>query len=132
MKILISLILKICWKIILWNLPINLHRGGFLVFTFEYQFLLPNSYIFYSRNFRSQCDEDEGDDDILSDSGSGFTDEMGDEIGSLNEFEKKSVFTDYSMSSSVISRNSQLTLLDETFEQVRIYRIEVNARIALT
>ncbi|KAK7574144.1 hypothetical protein V9T40_011335 [Parthenolecanium corni] len=66
----------------------------------------------------SQCDEDEGDDDILSDSGSGFTDEMGDEIGSLNEFEKKSVFTDYSMSSSVISRNSQLTLLDETFEQV--------------
>lgn len=62
---------------------------------------------------------------MFSESGSDYSEEMDDEIGSLNGFEKKSMFTDYSMSSSVISRNSQLTLLDETFEQVQINHIKV-------
>ena len=41
-----------------------------------------------------------------------------DELGSLKNFDTRSRFTDYSMSSSAITRNSQLTQLDETFEQV--------------
>lgn len=48
---------------------------------------------------------------------SNYSDEE-DELGSLKNFDTKSRFTDYSMSSSVISRNSNLTQLDETFEQV--------------
>lgn len=48
-----------------------------------------------------------------------------DEVGSLDgpqytfrDEETKSRFTDYSMSSSVMRRNEQLTLLDDRFEQV--------------
>lgn len=54
-------------------------------------------------------------------------DEDEDEVGSLKgaqytfkDEETKSRFTDYSMSSSVISRNKQLTLLDDKFEKVYI------------
>jgi len=61
----------------------------------------------------------EGDD---SEEGSEGGDVDSDELGSLPEafqdMETKSRFTDYSMSSSVIRRNEQLTLLDERFEQV--------------
>lgn len=53
------------------------------------------------------------------------TDEERDEVTSLkgsqlsfNEEETKSRFTNYSMSSSVIRRNEQLTLLDDRFEKV--------------
>lgn len=53
-----------------------------------------------------------------------------DEVCSLNglqytfkEEETKSRFTEYSMSSSVIRRNEQLTLLDDKFEKVNIYYI---------
>lgn len=49
----------------------------------------------------------------------------GDELGSLcgpqytfTDEETKSHFTNYSMSSSVIRRNDQLTLLDDCFEEV--------------
>lgn len=52
-------------------------------------------------------------------------DEERDEVGSLNgsqfsfnEEETKSRFTEYSMTSSVIRRNQQLSLLDERFEKV--------------
>lgn len=56
---------------------------------------------------------------------SNFSDEERDEVGSLqesqfsfNEEETKSRFTQYSMSSSVIRRNQQLTLLDDRFEKM--------------
>lgn len=52
-------------------------------------------------------------------------DEEEDEVGSLKEpqytfkdEETKSRFTEYSMSSSVMRRNEQLTLLDDKFEKV--------------
>lgn len=57
-----------------------------------------------------------------SDNDSNFADEERDEVGSLNgsfnEEETKSRFTEYSMTSSVIRRNEQLTLLDGRFEKV--------------
>ncbi|XP_044265410.1 protein LTV1 homolog [Tribolium madens] len=56
---------------------------------------------------------------------SDFGSEERDEVGSLpdsqlsfNEEETKSRFTNYSMTSSVIRRNEQLTLLDDKFEQM--------------
>lgn len=59
-----------------------------------------------------------------------LSDEEEDEVCSLNglqytfkEEETKSRFTEYSMSSSVIRRNEQLTLLDDKFEKVNIYYI---------
>lgn len=59
-----------------------------------------------------------------------LSDEEEDEVCSLNgpqytfkEEETKSRFTEYSMSSSVIRRNEQLTLLDDKFEKVNIYCI---------
>jgi protein LTV1 len=70
-------------------------------------------------------DEEDEDADIDSD-GAAYSDEEDDEIGPLpksrnfptfdNE-ETKSRFTEYSMSSSVIRRNEQLTLLDDKFEK---------------
>lgn len=51
--------------------------------------------------------------------------DMGDSVPSLkgmrmkNEDMKSSRFTEYSMSSSVMKRNDQLTLLDDRFEQVQ-------------
>lgn len=57
---------------------------------------------------------------------SDFDDEAQDEVGSLkesqfsfNEEETKSRFTQYSMTSSVIRRNEQLTFLDNRFEKVK-------------
>lgn len=57
---------------------------------------------------------------------SDFDDEEQDEVGSLkgsqfsfNEEETKSRFTQYSMTSSVIRRNEQLTFLDNRFEKVK-------------
>jgi protein LTV1 len=53
----------------------------------------------------------------------------GDSVPSLkgirmkNEDMKSSRFTEYSMSSSVMRRNDQLTLLDDRFEQVQNYQI---------
>ena len=52
---------------------------------------------------------DEEDDDVASLSGPQYT---------FADEETKSHFTNYSMSSSVIRRNEQLTLLDDRFEQV--------------
>jgi protein LTV1 len=57
--------------------------------------------------------------------GSDFGSEEMDDVASLpgsqqsfNEEETKSRFTNYSMTSSVIRRNEQLTLLDDRFEKV--------------
>lgn len=66
-------------------------------------------------------DEDEEDDE---DNINVSDDEDGDELGSLSSFqdrfkdeETRSRFTEYSMSSSVMKRNDQLTLLDGKFER---------------
>ena len=64
----------------------------------------------------------EGDEEeIGSDFGSNDSEEE-DEVGHLprnfGEVETKSRFTDYSLSSSVIRRNDQLSLLDDRFEKV--------------
>lgn len=63
--------------------------------------------------------------DVSSDGNMNLADEEADEVHSLNgpqytfkEEETKSRFTEYSMSSSVMRRNEQLTLLDDKFEQV--------------
>lgn len=79
----------------------------------------------------AECSDEEDDyydddeEDGRSDVSSNFEDEAMDEVGSLDggqftfkDEETKSRFTDYSMSSSDIKRNDQLTLLDERFEQM--------------
>lgn len=52
-----------------------------------------------------------------------FGSEDADDLGSLRSYsdeETKSRFTTYSMTSSVIRRNDQLTLLDDRFEKVNL------------
>ncbi|KAK0179134.1 hypothetical protein PV327_007953 [Microctonus hyperodae] len=73
-------------------------------------------------------EEDEENYEDKSDTSSGdmaFSDEERDEVCSLNgpqhtfnDEETKSRFSEYSMSSSVIRRNEQLTLLDDKFEKM--------------
>lgn len=77
-------------------------------------------------------DADHSDEDSLTE------DEERDEVGSLqgsqfsfNEEETKTRFTQYSMSSSVIRRNEQLTLLDDKFERVRSDRYKVVSIIGI-
>lgn len=65
------------------------------------------------------------EEDMDSENDSNYGSEEMDNVGSLHgsqfsfeDVETKSRFTDYSMSSSMIRRNDQLTLLDNKFEQV--------------
>lgn len=65
------------------------------------------------------------DDESYEDNSSNYDSEERDEVCSLDgpqysfkDEETKSRFTEYSMSSSVIKRNDQLTLLDNRFEKV--------------
>jgi protein LTV1 len=68
-------------------------------------------------------DEEESSD--VDSNAAGYSDEEDDDIGPLprnfakfdGDDENKSRFTEYSMSSSVIRRNDQLTLLDDRFEK---------------
>ncbi|XP_052871457.1 protein LTV1 homolog [Anopheles cruzii] len=66
-------------------------------------------------------DEDEDEYDSEGPMDGDYSDEEQDRIGPLGETfgreETKSRFTEYSMSSSVIRRNEQLTLLDDRFEK---------------
>lgn len=69
--------------------------------------------------------EDDEENSLCDDELSDYSDEARDEVGSLNgsgcdfsEEETKSRFTEYSMSSSVMRRNDQLTLLDDRFEKM--------------
>lgn len=69
---------------------------------------------------RNQIGSDFDDDDF--DVSGDEEDEMGDRLGPLRSSrfegeETKSRFTEYSMSSSVIRRNEQLSLLDDRFEK---------------
>lgn len=72
----------------------------------------------------NECSES----DVSSDGHMDLFNEEADEVCSLNgpqysfkEEETKSRFTEYSMSSSIMRRNEQLTLLDNKFEKVYIY-----------
>ncbi|XP_069676045.1 protein LTV1 homolog [Periplaneta americana] len=84
-------------------------------------------------NFIELANAEDGENDMDSDADSyadGDTDDdmnvsEDDDVGSLNgpqytfaEEETKSQFTNYSISSSVMRRNDQLTLLDDRFEQM--------------
>lgn len=77
-------------------------------------------------NFMELADAEGSDEEYMdSEDGSNYGSEEVDEVGSLHgsqfsfeDVETKSRFTDYSMSSSMIRRNDQLTLLDNKFEQV--------------
>nr|XP_022914671.1 protein LTV1 homolog [Onthophagus taurus] len=63
----------------------------------------------------------EEEEDVSSDFGSEEDDELGSLDGpqfTFKDEETKSRFTDYSMSSSVIRRNKQLSLLDDRFEKM--------------
>ncbi|XP_029159315.1 protein LTV1 homolog [Nylanderia fulva] len=67
----------------------------------------------------------ESENEYESDGNMNLSDEEADEVHSLNgpqytfkDEETKSRFTDYSISSSVMRRNEQLTLLDDKFEQL--------------
>lgn len=78
---------------------------------------------------RGDCDEDDDewedtDEEDDFDSEGGFSGEE-DEDGCGREFlftdeETKSRFTEYSLTSSVMRRNEQLTLLDDRFEKVNM------------
>lgn len=74
-----------------------------------------------------ECDDEEWLSDVeeIDSDGAEFLEDENDELGPLpdskfphfDEEETKSRFTEYSMSSSVIRRNEQLTLLDDRFEK---------------
>lgn len=82
----------------------------------------PVSYVFVLSNDDDDDDEwedtdDEGDEEDYDSAG------LSDEEGGQREFmfgdcETKSRFTEYSLTSSVMRRNEQLTLLDDRFEKV--------------
>lgn len=85
---------------------------------------LDDDFVALANASNSSEEDDEGSEDVGSEDGFGNAswDEELDEVGSLNDpfagLETKSHFTEYSMSSSVIRRNEQLTLLDSRFEKM--------------
>lgn len=60
-------------------------------------------------NFSNQADEDDEDDY--------YDDEEGSETKSMRDMERRSRFSEYSMTSSIVPRNEGLKLLDEQFER---------------
>lgn len=80
--------------------------------------ILEDNFVELANATLSDRSEENTDDENLENIDFHCSDEEIDEAVSLRELDTKSRFTDYSMTSSVISRNSQLTLLDETFEQM--------------
>ncbi|XP_054288619.1 protein LTV1 homolog [Macrosteles quadrilineatus] len=91
---------------------------------------LEDDFILKANASGDEYSEDEGDDDeyidsddLSEDEGSvstvgGRSKESDDTIGSFRQEETKSRFTEFSMSSSVVPRNDQLTLLDDRFEKM--------------
>lgn len=80
---------------------------------------------FASLEYELNEENEHSESDISSDGHMDLSNKEADEVGSLNgslytfkEEETKSRFTEYSMSSSVMKRNEQLTLLDDKFEKV--------------
>ena len=74
------------------------------------------SYVFINSEDGDSDDNEEEDEDILCDMRS----DSGQRSPDFND-DTKSRFTEYSMTSSVIRRNAQLSLLDDRFEQVKQY-----------
>lgn len=73
--------------------------------------------------------EDMSEDDASSGTMGGRSDDEvndDDDLASLDREETKSRFTEFSMSSSVLPRNDQLTLLDDRFEQVLNISVSYN------
>lgn len=66
--------------------------------------------------FRSDDDMNELED--IDEESDHYDSEAYDDVGSLNNEDTKSRFTDYSMSSSIIRRNDNLKLIDDQFEKV--------------
>lgn len=60
-------------------------------------------------NFSNQADDDDEDDY--------YDDEEGSETKSMRDMERRSRFSEYSMTSSIVPRNEGLKLLDEQFER---------------
>ncbi|CAH0389269.1 unnamed protein product [Bemisia tabaci] len=63
------------------------------------------------------------DDDYIGEEDEDYYDEERDDVGSMgamsdDDFDTKSRFTNYSMSSSIIRRNEKLTILDDKFEKM--------------
>lgn len=92
----------------------------------------------FDSNERFEGDVDDDDDEWEDtdeegdfDSEGGFSDDEDVEDGGRNrEFlfmdeETKSRFTEYSLTSSVMRRNEQLTLLDDRFEKVKFYSVSL-------
>lgn len=77
----------------------------------------------YDEDYDEEEDEEDFDSDDLGSSGEEDDEELRDRLAPLmrekrfNNEETKSRFTEYSMSSSVIRRNEQLTLLDDRFDK---------------
>ncbi|KAL1139257.1 hypothetical protein AAG570_006243 [Ranatra chinensis] len=69
---------------------------------------LANGQVDGEEESEEECDEDDD----------GYSGEEDDEVNSIDMVETKSRFTEYSMTSSVIRRNEQLTLLDDRFEEI--------------
>lgn len=93
----------------------------------DFDFNDPNNQLeddFVSKLVSDEVIDEADDDGEYSDIDSDFNDEDADEFNdklpplrSMNNEETKSRFTEYSMSSSVIRRNEQLSLLDDRFEK---------------
>ena len=71
-------------------------------------------------NFHSKADDDDVASDEAAFSDDDFDDSDDDRRGPMDfdEVETKSRFTEYSMTSSVTTRNEGLSLLDDRFEKV--------------
>lgn len=91
-------------------------------------------FFFYRGDEEDEDDDDEWEDTDEEgdfDSEGGFSGEEGlEDGGRAREFfftdeETRSRFTEYSMTSSVMRRNEQLTLLDDRFEKVGITEPDV-------
>jgi len=65
-----------------------------------------------------RLDDDMNELEDIDEESDHYDSEAYDDVGSLNNEDTKSRFTDYSMSSSIIRRNDNLKLIDDQFEQV--------------
>lgn len=75
-------------------------------------------------DIEEEGDDEEWEDEDSDDLGGGRSEEEDDEVPSLLSWtgeETKTKFTNYSMSSSVIRRNKQLSLLDDQFDRFEIH-----------
>ncbi|CAH1738181.1 unnamed protein product [Aphis gossypii] len=77
---------------------------------------LEDDFVVMANQPGSDDDIDELED--INEESDDYDSEAYDDVGSLNNDDTKSRFTDYSMSSSIIRRNENLKLIDDQFEQL--------------